>query len=128
LPKTTVVFYRDEGGSIPFLIWIRTLPEGARDACRARLLLLRYEGHTLRRPAAGYIGGGIWDLRAKSNRVQYRVLYFFHGQQAVVVSHGFMKHAARVPQREIDLAVRRKLRYEANPQEHTHEGWYGSEA
>ena len=52
--------------------------------------------------------------------LNYRVLYFFHGREAVVLSHGLVKRRA-VPAREIDLAVKRKGRFEEAPRTHTHE-------
>lgn len=45
------------------------------------------------------------------------MLYFFHGRRAVVVSHGLVKERI-VPPREMDLAIRRKARFEANPDRH----------
>jgi DNA-binding XRE family transcriptional regulator len=45
-------------------------------------------------------------------------LYFFHGQVAAVVAHGLVKEKA-VPGRNINLAIRRKLFFEANPSKHT---------
>ncbi|MBM3811173.1 MAG: hypothetical protein FJW20_06005 [Acidimicrobiia bacterium] len=62
--------------------------------------------------AAGVVGGDclrdeIYELRASYRGVHYRMLYFFHGRRAVVVSHGIVKERA-VPSREMDLAIRRK--------------------
>jgi phage-related protein len=48
------------------------------------------------------------------------VLYFFHGQTAVVVSHGFKKQEATVPPIEIEHARRRKAQYEADPAAHAY--------
>lgn len=72
-------------------------------------------------PRARTLENGIYELRAKHGGVNYRLLYFFHGQQAVVVSHGFTKQQAKVPKKEIRLAMKRKQEYEANPAKHTHE-------
>jgi hypothetical protein len=47
-------------------------------------------------------------------------LYFFHGAIAAVVSHGLVKERV-VPPKEIDHAVERKNRFEANPAKHTYE-------
>jgi hypothetical protein len=47
------------------------------------------------------------------------MLYFFHGHAVTVVSHGLVKER-RVPPREIDDALGRKRRFEADPQKHTH--------
>ena len=44
----------------------------------------------------------------------------FHGTVAAVVSHGIVKERV-VPPKEIDRAVERKKRFEANPWRHTYE-------
>jgi phage-related protein len=117
---TTIVFYREAAGRAPFLDWFDHLPEKAKVQCRARLELLTEQGHQLRRPAADYLRDGIYELRAKAGRVQYRVLYFFHGPAAVVISHGITKKEAAVPPVEIERARRRKQAFETAPPRHTH--------
>jgi phage-related protein len=115
-----IVFYRDEDGSAPILDWFDRLPERAKVQCRARLELLADQGHQLRRPAADYLRDGIYELRAKAGRIQYRMLYFFHGREAVVISHGITKQEAAVPQIEIERARKRMQAFEADPQGRTH--------
>jgi len=56
---------------------------------------------------------GIYELRASYQGVHYRMLYFFAGKAVVVLSHGLTKKS-EVPPREIDLAVERKKKVEAN--------------
>jgi hypothetical protein len=48
------------------------------------------------------------------------MLYFFHGRQAVVISHGITKQEAAVPPIEIERARRRKQAFEPDPPRHTH--------
>jgi len=120
VPTTTIIFFRDEDGSAPFLDWFGHLPEKAKAQCRARLGLLADQGHQLRRPAADYLRDGIYELRAKAGRIQYRMLYFFHGRQAVVISHGITKQESAVPPIEIERARRRRQAFEAAPPRHTH--------
>src|SRR5690349_2476971 len=110
-----IVFFRDAGGKTPFLEWFDALWDEAKVRCRAKLDLLAREGHRLRRPAADYLRDGIFELRARAGRVQYRVLYFFHGPSIVVVSHGIRKRSAGVPPGEIDRARGRKRAFEADP-------------
>jgi len=117
---TTILLFRDTDGAVPFLEWFEALPDVARIRCRARLGLLADQGHELRRPAADYLRDGIHELRAKAGRVQYRVLYFFHGRQVVVLSHGLVKERSAVPEIEIERARRRKLAFESNPSRYTH--------
>ena len=93
--------------------------EGARQ-CYLRLERLREMGQELRRPEADYLRDGIHELRVGLSGVHQRILYFFHGAAAAVVSHGLAKERA-VPQKEIDRAIERKKRFEANPSRHTFE-------
>jgi phage-related protein len=74
-------------------------------------------GHELRRPNADYLRDGIHELRVKRGRVNYRVLYFFHGQNVALLAHALTKER-EVPAREIDRAVERKRRYEKSPFKH----------
>jgi len=115
-----VVFFCEKDGTVPFLAWFERVPWRAQDKCRVRIERLAELGHELRRPEADYLERSIHELRAKHSRVNYRMLYFFHGKDAVVVSHGFSKQRARVPLREIQVAVERRMRFEANPRLHTH--------
>jgi phage-related protein len=77
-------------------------------------------GHELRRPEADFLRDGIYELRVSHRGVHHRILYFFHGAIAAVVSHGLVKERV-VPPREIDRALERKKRFEANPPRHTYE-------
>lgn len=121
MPKTKVVFYREEDGTVPLLEWFDGLAEKAQDKCVARLERLRELGHELRRPEADILRDGIYELRAKQGNMNFRMLYFFQGQVAVVVSHGFAKQEAAVPAAEIRKAVERKQRFALDPKRHTHE-------
>jgi phage-related protein len=76
-------------------------------------------GHELRRPEADFLRDGIYERRASRRGVHYRILYFFHGAMAAVVSHGVVKEGA-IPPNEIDRAIERKQRFEANPRRHTY--------
>lgn len=117
MPKTAVVLYCEDDGSCPFLKWLDELPVKAQDKCQVRLERLRGLGHELRRPEADLLCDGIYELRASLQGVNYRILYFFHGTVAAIVSHGIVKERA-VPPKEIERAMERKKRFEANPAKH----------
>lgn len=116
----TIIFYCEADRSVPLLGWLDQLPEKSRLACIARIELLAQFGHQLRRPHAENLGEGVWELRAKVEGVNYRMFYFFHGQQAIVLSHGMTKQQAVVPPIEIKHAKERRAAFEANPAKHTH--------
>jgi phage-related protein len=120
VPETEVVFFRDEDGESPILGWLDSLPTKVQDKCTVRIERLAELGHEMRRPEADYLSGGIYELRAKHSGINYRMLYFFYGKNRVVVTHGFSKQRPRVPEREINLARRRKSAYEADPETHTY--------
>ena len=79
-------------------------------------------GHELRRPSADYLRDGIYELRAKHRNVQYRILYFFNGKDIAVLNHSIVKKTSAVPNKDIELAIKRKNRFEQNPEQHTYKG------
>lgn len=52
LPRTEVIFFREDNGTVPLLSWLDTLPTKAQDKCRVRIERLKELGHELRRPEA----------------------------------------------------------------------------
>jgi len=120
MPKTKVVFFKEEDGSVPILEWLDSLQEKAPDKCTVKIERLEELGHELRRPKADFLRDGIYELRVGLQHANYRMLYFFHGRTAAVVSHGLVKEAA-VPSKEIEKAIERKRKFEKNPKAHTHE-------
>ena len=118
MPRISVVFYQEEDGTVPLVEWLDNLRSKAQDKCLARLKRLEDLGHELRRPEADYLRDEIYELRVSLQGINYRMLYFFHGTIAAVVSHGIVKER-KVPPREIDKAIARKKRFAANPQHHS---------
>ncbi|HTS78080.1 MAG TPA: type II toxin-antitoxin system RelE/ParE family toxin [Bryobacteraceae bacterium] len=54
-------------------------------------------GHELRRPESDFLRDGIYELRVSLGGVHHRILYFFHGATAAVVSHGLEKERVVPP-------------------------------
>ena len=120
MPKIKVVFYKEDDGTVPILEWLDSLQERALDKCTIRIQRLAELGHELRRPESDVLRDGIYELRIGLQHVNYRLLYFFHGRVAAVISHGIMKED-RVPPKEIEKAIERKKKFEQDPEGHTHE-------
>lgn len=123
MPETKVVFYQGLDGKAPVLEWLKTLLRQDRKGyanCIARIRQLASVGYELRRPAADYLRDGVYELRAKHVRVQYRILYFFSGQNVAILAHAITKAGDQVPNIEIEQAIKRKLQFEANPAVHTY--------
>jgi hypothetical protein len=119
VPETRVILYREADGTVPLLQWLDELSAKVREKCLFRIRRLAALGHELRRPEADYLRDGIYELRVGLRGQNFRMLYFFHGSVAAVLSHGLIKED-RVPLKEIDQAIARKQAFEANPVAHTH--------
>ena len=118
MPQVKLILYRETDGTVPLLNWLDTLQPKTLAKCRVKLERLRERGHELRRPEADYLRDGIYELRVGLQGINYRMLYFFHGREVVVLSHGLIKQRL-VPAKEIDLAVKRRNAFEHNPAKHT---------
>lgn len=120
MPETEVFFFQDADGHSPVIEWLeelrRTDPK-ALGNCFVVIERLRQIGHELRRPTADFLRDGIYELRAKRQRVQFRLLYFFHGKDVAIVAHGLTKEDV-VPAADIERALRRKRLFEADPERH----------
>lgn len=116
MPTTEVVLFAEEDGTSPLLEWLDEQDAKVQDKCLVRIERLRDLGHELRRPEADYLGDGIYELRIRYRRVNYRILYFFHDRRAIL-SHGLTKES-RVPDAEIERAKRRLAAYGADPGKH----------
>jgi phage-related protein len=69
-------------------------------------------GHELRRPLADFLREGIHELRIRKGRVNYRILYFFHGRNVAILAHALTKED-EVPKADIERSIRRKKAFEA---------------
>ena len=116
--KTKVIFY-SEREKCPVLDWLKRIPKKAYAKGMVRIERLADIGHELRRPEADYLRDHIYELRWRFQSVNYRILYFFHRRHLVVLTHCLTKEA-EVPSKEVDLAIQRKIAFEANPSSHTY--------
>ena len=119
MPKTGITIFKDDDGSVPLLNWLDRQSDRAKAKCIEKIKLLAAFGYELRRPDCDYLTEGIYELRAKCNRVNYRILYGFHGKNVVMLSHGCTK-ADKVPKREINRAIRNLKKFAAKTERHTY--------
>jgi phage-related protein len=123
MPATRIVLFQDAKGEVPVLKWLNKLAKLDKKGyanCIARIEQLSEYGFELRRPAADFLRDGIYELRAKHVRVQYRILYFFHGQNVVILAHAIIKEDNEVPDRDIELASTYKDLFVLNPEIYTY--------
>ena len=121
MTQIDVVFYQADDGSVPALDALIVLQKSdPKVALKFQALIeaLAEQGYNLRRPMVGNLRDGISELRGKVKGVNHRILFFYGGEKIAVLSHHITKKR-RVPPKEIDLAVRRKAKFEKNPEKHT---------
>ena len=122
MPETQVRFYCNEDGTAPVVEWLTKLSRENRQAaekCFVRIETLRQMGYELRRPIADLLRDGVYELRTRHGTVQYRILYFYHGQNVAILAHTLTKEK-KIPQEAIVEAIRRKNRFERDPDKHTY--------
>lgn len=119
MSEVEVIFYKDLGERVPLLDWLDTLKPKALAKCRVKLARLKKLGHELRRPESDYLRDGIYELRVGLEGMNYRILYFFYGRAAVVITHGIIKERI-VPLKDIDAAIDQKRKFQENPAIHTY--------
>ena len=102
-------FYRTERGDVPSLEHVRSQTKAHRTRIGRALRGLQEIGPLARRPFAGYVGNGIYELRVPFEGLQHRLLYFFHDRTIIVVTSGFLKNIERIPDAELRRAQTRRL-------------------
>jgi len=121
MPQTFVRVFREADGTAPLMDWLDDLEAREPRAFAKCLQLIRrlsHLGNELRRPSADILRDGIHELRAKIGRVNYRVLYFFYASNTACITHGITKEG-KVPDGEIDMAMKRKSLVKADSDKHT---------
>jgi len=119
MPKVQVLFYAEEDGSAPVDLWLEKLPKKVQAKGINRIFRLEEQGHELKRPEADYLQDDIYELRWSWQNVNYRILYFFYGREAVILAHGLTKEDI-IPKGDLNIAVKRKQMYLKAPSKHTY--------
>jgi hypothetical protein len=118
MPGTEVIMFQENDGTVPLIKWLDKLPAKVQEKCLVKIQRLEEQGYELHRPDADSLRDGIHELRVAFRGIQFRMLYFFHGQQAVI-SHG-LKKESEVSSKEIDLAIKRRARFKSDPMKYTY--------
>ena len=104
-PNYEVIYFHDARGNRPARDFLRSLPEKVQVKVYKWIQLLEENGPNLPRPYADVLRDKIRELRVGFGSDHFRFLYFFHGKMAVL-THGFVKKTERVPDEEIEKAIK----------------------
>ncbi len=99
------LFYETADGECPTQDFLDGLAPKIRGKVAKWFELLEREGPNLPRPYADAVRGKIRELRLSFGGLHHRFLYFFYGKK-IVVTHGFVKKTAAIPEGEIARAER----------------------
>lgn len=103
-----IYYFVNERGDSLVKEFIDNLPIKEQAKIFAYIQELKNQGQNLRRPLAGYLGNGIYELRPKDNRI----FYFFFLKNNAVLIHAIKKKTDKVPNRDIELCLKRKKQVE----------------
>ena len=106
-----IIFYRNDAGHCPFEKFIDHLPEKDAHEVVASIAALRELGNKARRPLVDYLENGVYELRARRIKKQFRVLFSFVGKNKILILTGFIKKSKAVPAKEIKKAKTMRLKY-----------------
>lgn len=102
-----LVFFTTERGDSPIDEFLDGLDKKSRAKVAAHLSLLEERGPNLKRPYADVVRGKIRGLRIHYSSNQYRILYFFHVRDQIVLVHAISKKTQQLKEKDIELAERR---------------------
>jgi phage-related protein len=103
----SLVLYTTERGDSPIDEFLDGLDKKSRAKVAAHLSLLEEEGPNLKRPYADVVRGKIRELRIQFSSNQYRILYFFHLRNQIVMVHAFSKKSPQLKEKDLELAEKR---------------------
>jgi phage-related protein len=107
----TVEFCQDERGRYPVREFLDSLPQDDQARILQTARLLEDFGLQLGAPYVKAVRRKLWELRVRSGRTRYRILYFAFVGQRFILLHGFVKKTAKTPRREIEIAERRMAEF-----------------
>jgi phage-related protein len=107
LKRLPAYFYRLDSGREPVREWLKGLEPEDRKAIGEDIKDVEFSwpiGMPLVRP----LGRELWEVRSSLPRGRIARVLFCVEQGRMMLLHGFIKKTQKTPQRDIDLALKRK--------------------
>ncbi len=108
--KLNVVFFRTDSGSEPVRRWLKSLPALHKRAIGEDIKTVQL-GWPLGMPLVEKLDPHLWEVRTKVPDGIARVLFTVDGPMMILL-HGFIKKARKIPQNEINTARSRLRQYQ----------------
>ncbi len=108
----TIEFYRTETGRCPVEEFLDSLPDKHAQKVTWVLRLVERLNIVPKQYLKKLIDTeNLWEIRVISGGNNYRFLGFYYGTKLLVLTNGFSKKKQKIPDREIELAQRRRKDY-----------------
>ena len=104
---TRILFYENENGRMPVREELESLSEPDQAKAAAHLSLLQEHGHALREPHVKHVRDKLMELRFKVSAGQYRIFFFFHVGDKMILVHGLQKKTQVTPSQDLKIALKR---------------------
>ena len=106
--KLPVVFWKSDQGNEPVREWLREMDTEARKAIGDDVRYVQEKWtEGLGKPYVDGFGGGLYEVRTKHDKKEYRVLFCIE-DDTMVLLHGFIKKTKKTPSAGVALARRRQ--------------------
>lgn len=108
----TIEFYRTETGRCPVEEFLDSLPDKHAQKVTWVLRLVERLNIVPKQYLKKLIDTeNLWEIRVISGGNNYRFLGFYDGTKLLILTNGFSKKKQKIPDREIELAQRRRKDY-----------------
>jgi phage-related protein len=107
LKRLPAYFYRSDNGREPVREWLRGLESEDRKAIGEDIKDVEFSW-PIGMPLVRSLGRELWEVRSSLARGRIARVVFCVEQDRMVLLHGFIKKTQKTPQRDIELALRRK--------------------
>lgn len=105
---SNIYFFVGENKVAPVKEFIGSLAKKEQAKICAYINELKKQGNNLRRPMAGYLKKGIYELRSKNNRI----FYFFYLKNNAVLIHAIKKNTQKISEKDLKICIERKSKIE----------------
>jgi phage-related protein len=107
IKKLPAVFYSTAGGKEPVREWLKTLEAAGRKIVGQDIATAEF-GWPVGMPVCRLLGDGLYEIRSDLASHRIARVIFCVAYLHMVLLHGFIKKTQKTPQREVDLARKRK--------------------
>ncbi len=107
MKRLPAYFYRSETGREPVREWLKSLGPEDRKVIGEDIKEVEFSW-PIGIPLVRSLGRELWEVRSSLRQGRIARVIFCVEHQRMVLLHGFVKKSRKTPQRDIELALKRK--------------------